>query len=638
MSQYDDSHNPFSSASGRPDARSPWGESAPSPSPSADGLQLPGEVSSPWSNNGDQRPSPVARRRNQWRQQQQLTPDFGAPAPAPIPEVEPPRPVARNASLPAFKRSGPAPDRPVSGDRPGPAARGNPPPPGQAPPSGSPLQIHPHSFPGGSPGVIPLGGAAHSLQFQNTLPSRPAQGRSGRIEPSAAGLASPPSPLPPNVTALRPSDRRRMKPGPGPAPAQVTRSPAEAAASGVGLSATRRPSRLGKARRRLANPPLPLLYLIRLVILGVGVAAIAGTLLSVLNPANVASSQPGATPEAQALGDGVGVLAQGTDAGAITDLRLTSEITRLKGELEQLANLTPGLTPAAFAVDLDSGQYADLGGAETIAAASTIKVPILIAFLQQVDADTLALNQSLMLQEEYIAGGSGNMSSEAIGNEYTALEVATRMIVISDNTATNMMIAALGGIEALNQTFADWGLESTLLRNPLPDLEGTNVTSAKDLALIMALVDQGGLLTPRSRDRLFSIMQRTQNDSLIPSGVADRSLKANKTGDIGSMLGDVALIDVPNGKRYVLALLVQRPNNDGRASELIRRMTETVHAEMAQPVAPVGNPNAPPLSPAGEFETPAGEPSGGVENPENPAPVNLVPSGRPPARDEIPPG
>ena len=632
MSQYDDSHNPFSSASGRPDARSPWGESEPSPSPAPDGLQLPGEVSSPWSN-VDQRPSPLARRRNQWRQHQHLTPDFGTPAPA----ADPPQPVARNASLPALKRSRPAPGRPVSSDRPGPAARGNPPAPGIATPSGSPLQIHPHSFPGGSPGVIPISGAAHSLQFKNTLPPRPALGRAGQVDQSAAGLASPPRPLPPNVTALRPADRRRGKPGAAPAPAPITRSPA-AAASGEGLSANRRPSRLGKAQRRLSNPPLPLLYLIRLVILGVGVAAIAGTLLSVLNPVNVASSQPGSPPEAQALGGGVGVLAQGTDAGTITDLRLTSEITRLTGELERLATLTPGLTPAAFAVDLDSGQYADLGGAETIAAASTIKVQILVAFLQQVDAGTLALNQSLVLQEEYIAGGSGNMRSEAIGNEYTALEVATRMIVISDNTATNMMIAALGGIEALNQTFATWGLESTLLRNPLPDLEGTNVTSAKDLALIMALVDQGGLLTPRSRDRLFSIMQRTQNASLIPSGIADRSLKANKTGDIGSMLGDVALIDVPNGKRYALALLVQRPHNDGRASELIRRMTETIHAEMAQPVAPVGNPNAPPLRPEGEVENPTGDPSGGVENSDSPEPVNRVPSERPPARDEIPPG
>ncbi|PZV11932.1 MAG: serine hydrolase, partial [Leptolyngbya sp.] len=364
---------------------------------------------------------------------------------------------------------------------------------------------------------------------------------------------------------------------------------AAASTSTEGNTPPRR-SRAAAARKKLANPPLPLLYLIRLVILGVGVAAIAGTLLSVLSPSNVASSRDGESlppRDAPELGT-AGALIQGTAATAITDLRLTSEITRLRGELEQLSTLTPGLTPVAFAIDLDSGQYVDLGGAEPVAAASTIKVPILIAFLQQVDAGTMALNQSLVLQEDSMAGGSGTLRGEAVGTEYTALDIATRMIVVSDNTATNMMIAALGGIEALNQTFVTWGLEHTVLRNPLPDIEGTNTTSAKDLALIMALIDQGGLLMPRSRDRLFSIMQRTQNDSLIPSGIRDQSLTANKTGDIGGMLGDVALVDVPNGKRYGLAVLVQRPSNDGRASELIRRMTETIHAEMAQPIAPVG--------------------------------------------------
>jgi beta-lactamase class A len=406
----------------------------------------------------------------------------------------------------------------------------------------------------------------------------------------------------------------------------------------------------------LANPPLPLLYLIRLIILGVGVAAIAGTLLSVLSPANVASSRDGAAPATQDQGAATasGALVQGSTANTTADLRLTSEITHLREELAQMSTLTPGLTAAAFAVELDSGQYVDLGGATAVAAASTIKMPILVAFLQQVDAGTITLNQALTLQEDYIAGGSGTMRSEAVGTEYTALEVASRMIMSSDNTATNMMIAALGGIEALNQTFAGWGLETTLLRNPLPDLEGTNTTSAKDLALLLALVDQGGLLTPRSRDRLFSIMQRTENVSLIPAGIGDQSITANKTGDIASLLGDVAVVDVPNGKRYALAVMVQRPDNDGRASELIRRMTEKVHAEMAQPVAPVGNANATPapLSPPGEFENPAGpetqsefQPQGDLQIqgepgiPVTPVPVEVPPvPDRAPGGEEVPPG
>jgi beta-lactamase class A len=460
--------------------------------------------------------------------------------------------------------------------------------------------MHPHSMPAETFGV-PAGGAATG-------------------QPQARGL-------PPNVTPLRRQPRRPQRPSPSTvAPSAPSHGPEE--------TAPPRRSRLSTAQRRLANPPLPLLYLIRLVILGVGVAAIAGTLLSVLSPSNVASTADGEAPTPQATAaPTVGALVQGTAADTVADLRLTSESSRIGGEVEQLATLTPGLTPTAFAVDLDSGQYVDLGGNEPVAAASTIKMPILIAFLQQVDAGTIPLNQAITLQEDAIAGGSGTLGNEAVGTEYTALEVATRMIVSSDNTATNLMITALGGVEALNQTFATWGLEHTVLRNPLPDLEGTNTTSAKDLALILALVDQGGLLTSRSRDRMFSIMQRTENDRLIPSGISDRSLTAHKTGDIGSLLGDVALIDVPNGKRYVLALLVQRPSNDGRASELIRRMTETIHTEMAQPVAPVTNPNAVQSSPAGSADSPYN-----VEDPDAVAPVDMNPPERAPARDEIPPG
>jgi beta-lactamase class A len=99
-------------------------------------------------------------------------------------------------------------------------------------------------------------------------------------------------------------------------------------------------------------------------------------------------------------------------------------------------------------------------------------------------------------------------------------------------------------------------------------------------------------------------MQRTANRSLIPTGIGnqDGTIVANKTGDIATLLGDVALVDTANGHRYALALLVQRPDNDGRASELIRRLTEITHSEINQPLSPVGRPPAPvapPLPPVG---------------------------------------
>jgi beta-lactamase class A len=276
----------------------------------------------------------------------------------------------------------------------------------------------------------------------------------------------------------------------------------------------------------------------------------------------------------------------------VSDLKLTDELTRFKAQVEQLATLTPGLTPTLFAMDLDSGHYIDLKGRQAMAAASTIKVPILVAFLQQVDGGTMSLNQTLVLKENQVANGSGSMANDPVGTQYSALEVATRMIINSDNTATNMLIEALGGQQALNQRFADWGLDSTVLHNSLPDLEGTNTTSAHNLALLMALIDQGGLLSPRSRDRMLSIMERTASRNLIPKGIgADSgSIVANKTGDIATSLGDIALVDTANGRRYVLAILVQRPDNDGRASELIRRIAEATQKELNQPIVPVGRP------------------------------------------------
>jgi beta-lactamase class A len=433
------------------------------------------------------------------------------------------------------------------------------------------------------------------------------------------------------VTPLRPGRSKPRRDAPQHTISQPASPTREDRASSSASTRPRQPAdAIAKPRRRFAKAPLPLLYLIRLIILGVGVAAIAGTLLSVLSPSNVATTSD---PE-QAAGDVAGPLAYGplvtgTTATMVSDIALAEDLTRLAAEIEQLASLTPGMTQSVFIVDLDTGDYVDIAGTQAVAAASTIKVPILVAFLQQVDAGNIALNQGLVMTEEQMAGGSGTMQNDPVGTRYTALEVASRMITTSDNTATNMMIDALGGIEALNQRFQAWGLESTVLRNPLPDLDGTNTTSTRDLGLLMALVDQGGLITPRSRDRLMGIMQRTVNRSLIPYGISDDSLLANKTGDIESLLGDVALVDVPNGKRYVIATLVERPENDGRASELIRRTAETAHAELSQPIAPVGG-----MDPS--------SPESGVPDPEEPgaveSPAVTPPETESPDRETIPQG
>jgi beta-lactamase class A len=313
----------------------------------------------------------------------------------------------------------------------------------------------------------------------------------------------------------------------------------------------------------------PLVYISRLAILGVGLGAIAGTILASWNPqGRLAAKNPSATN-------------QPTPAAVVANQPQIStpgqEILPLATQIKTLAAKYPQVYPEVFLVDLDSGNYVSLAGDRTISAASTIKVPVLVALLQDVDAGKVKLNEELILTPDTIGGGSGGIQYQKIGTKFTLLEVATKMIVVSDNTATNMIMKRLGGQEKLNSRFQSWGLTTTTIKNPLPDLEGTNTTSPKDLVEVMAMVNRGELLSMRSRDRMLGIMRQTVTNTLLPQGLGKGATIAHKTGDIGSVVGDVGLIDMPSGKRYLAAVMVKRPHNNPKAQELIRQISRATY-------------------------------------------------------------
>jgi beta-lactamase class A len=176
-----------------------------------------------------------------------------------------------------------------------------------------------------------------------------------------------------------------------------------------------------------------------------------------------------------------------------------------------------------------------------------------------------------------MASGSGDLQYQGVGQKLTALETATKMIVISDNTATNMLIDRLGGKDALNAKFKEWGLGATAIRNPLPDLEGSNTTSTKDLAGLLLRINRGELISLKSRDRLLRIMEQTKTRTLLPQGIEKDATIAHKTGDIGKILGDAGIVDMPSGKRMVAAVLTQRPHNDPQGRVLIQEITRAAY-------------------------------------------------------------
>lgn len=335
-----------------------------------------------------------------------------------------------------------------------------------------------------------------------------------------------------------------------------------------------RPQGMEKPGKRAATKNVPpLVYATRLLILGVGIAVICGTMLSVVNAVSRSTATVSDPTTATADGQKNPAEADSNSATAAVPvaLQLNQELGALKTQVQVLATENPNLTAGIFLVDLDTGSYLNFNGDVTFASASTIKVPILVAFFQAVDEGKVQLDRMLTLRAEHIAGGSGEMQDEPPGTKYSALEVAKKMIVVSDNTATNMMIEFLGGAEVLNQQFASWGLSATVLRNKLPDLEGTNTTSPKDLINVMAQVDRGNIVSVKSRDRILQIMRQTQNDNLLPRGLGEGATIAHKTGNINLMLADAGMVDLPNNKRYVVAVMVKHsPETEKAAGTLIR--------------------------------------------------------------------
>jgi beta-lactamase class A len=340
-----------------------------------------------------------------------------------------------------------------------------------------------------------------------------------------------------------------------------------------------------------------LIYGLRIGLMGLSLAAVIGTVIAILHPApktgTLTSSllkQQGKSTTEVSLSNLVPMASPGVaPLVAAPVLDATKELTTAKNNIEALLKGQPNLEAGLLFFDPDSGAYVDLNADQPFAAASTIKLPLLIAFFQDVDAGKIRLDEQWEMRKDLIATEAGSMQYQPVGTKFSALETVENMISVSDNTATNMVIDRLGKTVEVNRRFQSWGLTNTTIHNPLPDLEGTNLTSAKDLTTLMTRVSQGELLTPHSRDRALEIMRNTTTDTMLPQGLEEGATISHKTGDIGTVVGDSGLINMSNGQRYLATVMMKRPYNDPRGPETIRKISQIMYQafkKTPQPPAP----------------------------------------------------
>jgi len=196
---------------------------------------------------------------------------------------------------------------------------------------------------------------------------------------------------------------------------------------------------------------------------------------------------------------------------------------------------------------------------EVVTAASTIKVPILAAALSDVEAGRLDLAQPTAIPSQR-TGGSGVLHALPSVRTLTLADLLTLMTIVSDNTATNVVIDVIG-MDRVNQFCARVGLKGTVLRRKMMDADAVrrgleNTTTARDQATLLDAIAWRDLLPAPLRAFALQALEQQQFNDGLPALLPDGAIVAHKTGELPGLRHDVGIITGTTGRQAVVAVLV----------------------------------------------------------------------------------
>lgn len=235
--------------------------------------------------------------------------------------------------------------------------------------------------------------------------------------------------------------------------------------------------------------------------------------------------------------------------------------TRIKAELASYNG------KMSVYIDDFKGNKVEIDADETFETASTIKTFILIDLFDQVHQGTKNLNDKLVYTEENKIDGSGVLQSLDFGVEMNVKSVATLMIIISDNVATNMMIDYLG-IDHINETIKKWGFKNTVLHNKINfdmyDKLGT--TTPRDYGKAFTMLHARTLISKDASEQMIEIFKMQHYNSMLTKDFPQYFLAgddsfasedeqisiASKSGSMNACRNDGGLVITPYGEYCIV--------------------------------------------------------------------------------------
>ena len=257
--------------------------------------------------------------------------------------------------------------------------------------------------------------------------------------------------------------------------------------------------------------------------------------------------------------------------------------TEWKKKIEKIISQVEGNVCINF-YDLNKNNGFSVNGDKKVLSASMIKLLILAELMKKIFENKFSLSDTVMMANFMKIGGDGVLKELNTGHHFTLKELATLMMIVSDNQATNILIDFLG-MENINQLGKELDLKETFLGRKMMDAEARkkgydNYTCADDISLLLKLIYQEKLINKEASQLMLDILLRQQQGERLQRYLPSDIKIAHKCGDLDNLENDGGIIWLGD-RAYILVVLTNGMPNL-QCKQTIGKISKFVYDKMEE--------------------------------------------------------